>query len=252
MSTTVAAPTMYCLGCGYVLDGLPGNRCPECGREFDPSIAKTFGPRPPLHPVKVLLLKPIGWPTFLLAGGASVMWLLADHPSPHRAPWLPLAILLWFLIGIWCAVRLLAILVVWVCNLNRRYRPVKHVWRWLVPPALLALSVASDKYDAKFHIWFLLSKPAMERLVQQGAQSPPGTTLPDQTVGLFDANGIYVHASKGLMFCYTRPRSDMPGYDMGFIYWPDDVDPTLLKQLFNFTGCEHFSGHWYTWWRPDS
>ena len=25
-----------CLGCGYLLEGLPENRCPECGREFDP------------------------------------------------------------------------------------------------------------------------------------------------------------------------------------------------------------------------
>jgi hypothetical protein len=25
-----------CLGCGYILDGLPEPRCPECGRVFDP------------------------------------------------------------------------------------------------------------------------------------------------------------------------------------------------------------------------
>jgi hypothetical protein len=37
-----SAPTMYCLGCGYVLDGLPQPRCPECGREFDRHNARTF------------------------------------------------------------------------------------------------------------------------------------------------------------------------------------------------------------------
>ncbi len=26
-----------CFGCGYLLIGLPTNRCPECGREFDPA-----------------------------------------------------------------------------------------------------------------------------------------------------------------------------------------------------------------------
>ena len=36
------APTMLCRGCGYVLDGLPKWRCPECGRPFDPWNATTF------------------------------------------------------------------------------------------------------------------------------------------------------------------------------------------------------------------
>jgi hypothetical protein len=31
-----------CLGCGYILDGLPEPRCPECGRGFDPDDAETF------------------------------------------------------------------------------------------------------------------------------------------------------------------------------------------------------------------
>jgi hypothetical protein len=31
-----------CLGCGYILDGLPENRCPECGRPFDPNKPTTY------------------------------------------------------------------------------------------------------------------------------------------------------------------------------------------------------------------
>src|SRR3954469_11977685 len=29
-------PELRCIGCGYALIGLTQNRCPECGREFDP------------------------------------------------------------------------------------------------------------------------------------------------------------------------------------------------------------------------
>ena len=33
---------MCCLGCGYDLRGLPEDRCPECGRVFDPGDSATF------------------------------------------------------------------------------------------------------------------------------------------------------------------------------------------------------------------
>jgi hypothetical protein len=38
---------MWCKTCGYVLDGLSENRCPECSREFDPTKRRTFRRKPP-------------------------------------------------------------------------------------------------------------------------------------------------------------------------------------------------------------
>jgi hypothetical protein len=37
-------PTMWCIDpeCRYPLDGLLSNRCPECGREFDPNNPHTY------------------------------------------------------------------------------------------------------------------------------------------------------------------------------------------------------------------
>ena len=35
-------PQCYCRGCGYSLAGLEANRCPECGRTFDPADRRTF------------------------------------------------------------------------------------------------------------------------------------------------------------------------------------------------------------------
>ncbi len=36
------AQARRCLGCGYILDGLPENRCPECGQPFDPADPSSF------------------------------------------------------------------------------------------------------------------------------------------------------------------------------------------------------------------
>ena len=41
-TTPIALATMYCRGCEYILDGLDRNRCPECGRTFDPDDLATF------------------------------------------------------------------------------------------------------------------------------------------------------------------------------------------------------------------
>ena len=41
----VAPPGATCLGCGYSLVALPRGKCPECGRDFDPEIGRTLGPR---------------------------------------------------------------------------------------------------------------------------------------------------------------------------------------------------------------
>lgn len=49
-----------CLGCGYLLTGLPENRCPECGRPFDPSDPATYRGR-----------TRCGWP--VLIGAAMAM-----------------------------------------------------------------------------------------------------------------------------------------------------------------------------------
>jgi len=39
---TDPTPHKRCLDCGYILDGLPENRCPECRRSFDPQDPTTY------------------------------------------------------------------------------------------------------------------------------------------------------------------------------------------------------------------
>jgi hypothetical protein len=64
-------PRGRCLKCDYPLQGLTESRCPECGRRFDPADPKTmrFGRRG--ERTQRWLIKPVGWPTFVLAVAAT-------------------------------------------------------------------------------------------------------------------------------------------------------------------------------------
>ena len=66
-----------CLGCGYILDGLPEPRCPECGRGFDPLDSRTYrtGPHPPRWPI-VLAIVGILCP-WIVVGAIHATWLVA-------------------------------------------------------------------------------------------------------------------------------------------------------------------------------
>jgi hypothetical protein len=50
-----------CLDCNYQLTGLPTYRCPECGREFDPTNPVTINFGKPLGPMTRSLLRPTRW-----------------------------------------------------------------------------------------------------------------------------------------------------------------------------------------------
>ena len=53
---------MLCRKCHYPLDGLADNRCPECGREFDPCEPKSFLPAsPPYVPAWKIVLIVVGY-----------------------------------------------------------------------------------------------------------------------------------------------------------------------------------------------
>src|SRR5688572_6340901 len=87
-----------CLGCGYALCGLPENRCPECGRAFDPFDATTMrlpGVRPPPKPVPFAVEMIIA---AVIAAGFTTASLVAPV-----APLCVLAAVIW--IGIFIAWR---------------------------------------------------------------------------------------------------------------------------------------------------
>lgn len=94
-----------CLGCAYALRGLTAQRCPECGREFDPADAWTMNVGRPHGRLVPALLVPVGAPTFaasVVAAGL-VFWWIAGLPETPLA--MALASLLWFAIYAYRLVR---------------------------------------------------------------------------------------------------------------------------------------------------
>src|SRR4051812_34313639 len=74
-------PVGSCRGCGYALRGLSSNRCPECGREFDPADRKTMnmGRRPGM--IARRLARPLGWPVLAAMLLASAGIAYATRPQ---------------------------------------------------------------------------------------------------------------------------------------------------------------------------
>ncbi len=57
--------TARCLGCDYLLRELPGRRCPECGRDFDPARPETMNLGRRLGWLGKRMLRPMGWPMLI-------------------------------------------------------------------------------------------------------------------------------------------------------------------------------------------
>lgn len=93
-------PTKYCWGCSYALVGLGENRCPECGRRFDPGSPRTFSPRPIAKKRAAVIVA-----IYLLPLPISLIWwVLLTQPWTGGTPPMHVRVL----VGLWQACGLLA------------------------------------------------------------------------------------------------------------------------------------------------
>ena len=74
---------MYCKKCWYVLDGLDENRCPECGRAFDPANGRTY--RRITRRRWWLIVSRRTAVVFLVLLAISVCWLYRGNVTEWRA-----------------------------------------------------------------------------------------------------------------------------------------------------------------------
>lgn len=149
-TTSVPAPRApTCLTCRYPLTNLPENRCPECGRAFDPNDPLTFGPRAHRFAHILAAIVPPRWLNILYAVIAFPLFLLMCGPAgcPLSDAWSGVWM---YVIGgtviAWFAALAARSLGAATLALRKVRRPVltgRQTWtwagRWLFIPAFLLL-----------------------------------------------------------------------------------------------------------------
>ncbi len=103
---------MFCIRCGYAVDGVRDNRCPECGRPFYPEFPRTYRqtPHPRILPspglVLAVLVSALPVAICVVGGYLLCVWLgflfFPDSnlvPIPFLVPLWPLFLLLGLLLG---------------------------------------------------------------------------------------------------------------------------------------------------------
>jgi hypothetical protein len=234
-----------CLDCDYPLRDLSENRCPECGRRFDPSddqtTSTTGGPFPRWAR---LLASPIGWPMYLLALApvAASFWELR-RPGGHFDA-LASGASLWLLVGAVSLVRLVARTSV-IAYFERPPTSVRGHWtRWLVVPAMFVAWLVLGEREWPQRLAFYWSRPALETLARRALDDPSLGSVPlPARAGLLTVSRIE-RIPQGVRL-YTGP-----GYDAvpcGYAYCPAGRPPD---------GEDHhyyaWSGDWWQYWGPRS
>ncbi len=190
-----------CLGCNYPLRGLPANRCPECGRGFDPDDARTINVGRPIPPFVRSWLKPPGWP-LNLSVSALALWMLYSFRFPGHdlfdgMIWVCAA----SLIG---AVWFVRLLIYWALRARYRQRMLPRIGlRWATGPGIVGLAILLFELAIPLHVAFWISRPAMQRLAD-AVMRDPRTVPRTAQVGLYTAEDIQA-STEGVRFvvCYN-------------------------------------------------
>lgn len=232
-----ATEARYCLTCDYDLRGLPENRCPECGRQFDPVDGRTFAvTQAPNRFVRVLRRHP-GW--WMHAGAISLVAaaLLASLVPGGWCLFLCYCLLGWPVLAAIGVGRLIGCALVRLRDHHPRRLP-GSAWGWLVAPVCCIMSVGLLASDTPSRQFFRINRPFLDSFVRSTAAIPPGSRLPDRWLGCYPAERIETMTG-GVRFL-VRGAGFLDSY--GFAY--------CSQACPNGDSNDHYyplTGNWYLW-----
>ncbi len=165
MTVKVEKSPGFCLGCDYPLNGLTTNRCPECGRPFDPADPHTINLEVPIGQFGRFCMKPFGWGMPIVAFLYLLLcfWETRVPLGPMQFPFASkyVGAFLWIL---WMTrVMLLAWAIVCGFADTNLVRPGGWRLAWLVP-FLVVLAITLVGWDVPTRLGFNFSRPALEKL----------------------------------------------------------------------------------------
>jgi hypothetical protein len=233
--------TVRCLKCGYALRDLPADRCPECGRPFDPADRRTFavGSLPLL---RFFARPPKKWHVLMTI--AITIYLLLGRATPMGA--MGLFIPLSCCVMIFLPLLLLSYGLRLVATLKIRYPAAQPGnaatparFRWYSLPACALLVASTSLYNWPLAICFAVSRPAFERevarLTDQSASAPRtqrNTNHRHRWIGLYYVLGAYPGLdADGLLSVRFPTGQPLISLDSGFIYDAARASDRSVKEL---------------------
>ena len=220
---------MNCLTCGYDLQQLEDNRCPECGRVFDAGDLASFGKANTHRLLRWATWS--GWTAALVAAGVGVGSAASMASGKHD-----IVVLIFF----WMFAMLPVTL---ACMAYLSLRSACKKWpsmRAFITALLLFAFNASLLTQWPIHASFLLHRAALNRHAQHAAQHPhlhTGTTR----IGLFTVLETSTRTVQGTNQVVLKINGGSgPDY---LIYGMTDAE--VQNVLFNTWSYQRLDDNWH-------
>ena len=188
-------------------------------------------------------LKPIGWPSHLLAGVAALLALWGAMPPGGYSGTAVLSIGVWLLVILIWAGR--AIIRLIVAKRRQEVETLPGGWKpWIVAPLLLLGTWLVLYLQLPFYAGFLLSRGAMERSARQAMSASARPSFqPPQRIGLYWTRGPEA-TPWGMKFGVNGAgflETD------GFAYSSHGTPPSEKTANLGFDSYKPIMGNWYEW-----